>query len=208
VTATATVHLPIAPEDRARADLYALLARLYARGPDAALLAQVAAAPALLPGEGDSRLSEAWNGLRAASAAIDAESADEEYTSLFIGIGKSDLDLHASHWVVGARSERPLVRVRADLARLGLARLPDVAIYEDHLATLCEAMRVLIVGDGSRPPSPIDEQKQFFDAHLGPWIDACCNAICKHALANLYRYVAQLTQVLVAIERDAFAIDQ
>jgi len=33
---------PLAPEDRARADYYALLARLYADAPDAALLQAIA----------------------------------------------------------------------------------------------------------------------------------------------------------------------
>jgi TorA maturation chaperone TorD len=207
VAATVTVHPPIAPEDRARADLYALLARLLARAPDAELLARIAAAPALAQGEGDARLPEAWNRLRAASAAIDATTADEEYTALFIGVGKAEIDLHASHWVVGARSERPLVQVRADLSRLGLARLPHVETYEDHLAALCETMRVLVMGDGSRPPASIDEQKRFFDAHFGPWVDVCCGAISKHAVANMYRWVAELGMALVAIERDAFAID-
>jgi TorA maturation chaperone TorD len=207
VTATVTLVPPLAPEDRARADLYALLARLFARAPDAGLLAQIAAAPALAPGEGDARLPRAWNGLRAASTSLDAEAADAEYTALFIGVGKAEVDLHASHWVMGARSERPLVRVRADLARLGLARLPHVETYEDHLAALCEAMRVLVAGDGRRAPASIDEQKRFFDTHFGSWIDACCGAVSKHAVANMYRWVAELTVALVAIERDAFAID-
>jgi TorA maturation chaperone TorD len=207
VAATATVHPPLAPEDRARADLYALLARLFARAPDQGLLARIAAAPALAPGDGDARLPNAWNGLRTASARVDAEAADAEYTALFIGVGRADVDLHASHWVKGARSERPLVRVRDDLARLGLARLPQVDTYEDHLAVLCEAMRVLVAGEGSRPPASIDEQRRFFDAHFGSWIDDCCNAISKHAVANMYQWVAELTSALVAIERDAFAID-
>ena len=38
---------PLAPEDQARADFYALLARLYADPPDAALLAAIARAAPL-----------------------------------------------------------------------------------------------------------------------------------------------------------------
>ncbi len=37
------------PEDQARADFYALLARLFAAAPDAALLAAIAAAAPLAP---------------------------------------------------------------------------------------------------------------------------------------------------------------
>jgi TorA maturation chaperone TorD len=203
----AIVHPPIAPEDQARADLYALLARLYARPPDEALLARIAAVPQIADDVDSARLPRAFNALRVACAAIDARAADDEYTALFVGIGRADVDLHASHWVGRARSERPLVKVRGDLARLGLARLPHVETYEDHLAALCETMRVLVAGEGPRPPATIDVQRQFFDAHFGPWVELCCDAISKHAVANMYRWVAELTTALVAIERDAFAIE-
>ena len=44
--APVAVRMPLAPEEAARADFYALLGRLFASGPDRALLAQLAAAPA------------------------------------------------------------------------------------------------------------------------------------------------------------------
>ena len=63
------------PEDQARADFYALLARLYAAEPDAALLASIAAADELAVDEGNvegEALAEAWRTLIAASAVMDA----------------------------------------------------------------------------------------------------------------------------------------
>lgn len=204
--ATVAVHPNLAPEDRARGEFYAVLARLFARAPDAALLRLIAAAPSLMAGEGDDRLPRAWNRLRDASGVMEAEPADDEYTALFVGIGKSPVDLHASHWMGTAKSERPLVEVRADLVRLGLARLARADVYEDHLAALLETMRVLVLGVAERPPASLAQQKAFFDRHLGPWVDDCCNAINRSTVANYYRCVAELTQALVAIERDAFAI--
>jgi TorA maturation chaperone TorD len=200
------VHANLAPEDRARGEFYAVLARLFAAAPDAELLRLIAVAPEMATEDGDSALPNAWNRLRDASSVMEAEAADDEYTTLFIGVGRSEVDLHASHWIGAAKSEKPLVDMRADLARLGLSRLPDVNVYEDHLSVLLETMRVLVLGAPGRAPASIAEQHAFFDAHFTSWTDICCDAICNNSLANYYRCVAQLLKSVVAIERDAFAI--
>src|SRR6185295_12329807 len=119
----------------------------------------------------------AWNGLILASQAMDADAADQEYTDLFIGVGRSEVDLHASHWIVEAAAERPLVAVRADLARLGLGRQAGSTLYEDHLAALCETMRILIAGAGDRRPSETAVQRAFFERRIAPWVFDCCDAI-------------------------------
>jgi len=63
----------LAPEDAARADFYALLARLFAAPPDAALLAAIATAPSLRADaqrEDDAGpdICVGWDALRAAKA--------------------------------------------------------------------------------------------------------------------------------------------
>src|SRR5437899_2200265 len=65
------------PEDQARADFYALLARLFSGPPDAGLLRAIASAPPLAPSEsvagGDelaARLAAAWNALRSSRSTI------------------------------------------------------------------------------------------------------------------------------------------
>ncbi len=131
---TASLPHPLAPEDQARANFYALLARLFADAPDAALLHAIAAAaplgiavdadPGADTGEPEAAgpgLPAAWDALRAASAAIDAEAVDQEYTDLFIGVGKSEINLHASHWLVGHMMDRAAGR-GARLARPARAR--------------------------------------------------------------------------------------
>jgi TorA maturation chaperone TorD len=202
------------PEDQARADLYALLARLYADAPDAALLAAIAQAPPLAAAadaqtaeEGARGLAAAWDALRAASAALDPVAVVEEYNDLFVGVGKCEVNLHASHWLTGFMMEKPLVEVRATLAGLGLARQNGVVMLEDHLAALCETMRILIAGHGARAPAPIAEQREFFERHIAPWVFACCAAICECLVANYYGPVAQFTDKYMALERDSFAID-
>jgi TorA maturation chaperone TorD len=201
----------IAPEDQARADFYALLARLFADAPDASLLATIANAAPLAPerpatsGGGES-LAEAWDALRAASATVDADSVAQEHQALFVGVGRSAVSPHASHYLA-PESGRPLAELRATLARLGLARRSDSSTYEDHLAALLETMRVLAAGASGTAPAPIVEQRSFFERYVASWAFDCCAAIEACALANYYRRVAQFTESFLALERDSFAME-
>jgi len=205
---------PLAAEEAARAGFYALLARLYAGAPDADLLAAIAAAAPLV-GEGvpaatdgtAQELAAAWAALTAASASAAPETVGQEYDELFVGVGKSEVNLHASHWLTGFMMERPLAELRDTLARVGLARRPGVPLVEDHLSAVCETMRILVGGQGDRPPAPLAEQRSFFDRHLAPWAFSCCTAIGNCSLADYYRGVAQFTSCFLALERDSFAME-
>jgi TorA maturation chaperone TorD len=214
--AEATVALTrrLEPEDQARADFYALLARLFAAAPDAALLAAIAGAAPLAvathideTGDAAVGLARAWDGLRAASAAMDSAAATQEYNDLFVGVGTPPVNLHASHWIAGAMMQKPLADIRATLAGLGLARKPESAMVEDHFAALCETMRLLVAGDGSRPPGSIAQQREFFERHVAGWSDECCAAIDANPVANYYRPAAKFAQLFMALERDSFAIE-
>ena len=201
-----------APEDQVRADLYALLSRLYAGAPDAALLRTIADAGELPVADGQDPhggFASAWRLLGRASEAMDAGAAADEYQELFVGVGKSEVSLYASAYLP-SRGTSALAEVRASLARLGLARKPGVSMYEDHLAAVCEIMRVLIAGApgvSGAPPRSLAEQREFFGMHVGPWVFACCNAISACPIANYYRRVAEFTEIFMAIERDSFAIE-
>ena len=201
------------PEDEARANFYALLARLFREAPDAALLRAIAVAPPLAPAvsvtAGDNpafELAGAWDVLRAASEGADADAAREEYQALFIGVGRSEVSLYASHYL-GPQSGRPLAEIRASLAELGLARRPAESEFEDHLALVLETMRMLIAGDSNRPPAAISEQRRFFDRHIMTWTLKCCTAIEQSSVAIYYRSVAQLTSIFIRVEEASFAID-
>lgn len=204
VQAVAVSH-PLSPEDRGRADFYALLARLFADAPDAALLQAIGRAD---PIDGDSPFARTFNRLAAASGAMDPDAAAQEYTDLFIGVGKSEVNLHASHWLAGAMMERPLVALRADLAALELARRPDVSMLEDHLAALCETMRLLVAGHDDREPASVATQRAFFDRHIRSWVFECCTAIRESTIANYYARVAEFAEQYMALDRDALAMDE
>jgi len=212
--ATIAVDRRLDPEDQARADFYALLARLYARAPDAALLDAIAGAAPLAvathvndAGDNAVGLARAWDRLREASAVMGADAATQEYNDLFVGVGTPEVNIHASHWIAGAMMQKPLADVRAALAGLGLARKPEVAMVEDHLAALFETMRLLVAGDGRRGPEPVARQREFFERHIAGWAGDCCAAIEQNSVANYYRAAAKFTALFVALERDSFAIE-
>ena len=195
---------PIAAEDQARADVYALLGRLFTAAPDAALLRALGGAQR--QDEAAGAWPTAFNRLADASSVMDPEAAEQEYTDLFIGVGQSEVDLHASYWL-DRLSEHPLALLRADLAGLGLARRPEATLLEDHLGPLLETMRFLITGDSTRDPVNVAAQRAFFERWIGGWANRCCAAIHTHAIANYYRRVAECTECFLALERDSFAIE-
>jgi TorA maturation chaperone TorD len=198
------VALPVPPEERARADLYALFARLYSGAPDADLLRALGLA-ARLP-ESHGPWPAAWNRLADASSVMDAEAADQEYTDLFVGVGRSPVELHASHWLAH-ESNRPLAELRSVLAQLAIGRRGDATLVEDHLGALLESMRLLIGGAPGMPPAALDVQRRFFARWIDPWTTACCDAVEASSIANYYRRVAECTKVFLAIERDSFALE-
>jgi TorA maturation chaperone TorD len=177
------------------------------------LLAAVAGAPSLSPAPpGDvagtvaADLAAAWDALRVASAATPAAAAADEFHTLFVGVGRSEVSLYASHYV-GPQSGRPLAEIRAALARLGLARQPGSSEFEDHLGMLLETMRMLVAGDLERGPAPIGEQRAFFERYIAAWACDCCTAIAQSPVAIYYRTVGQFLGFFLALERTSFAMD-
>lgn len=207
--ATEATQLPVSAEDQARANFYALLGCLYATAPDPALLATLAAADELSVVATDAAardLARSWQLLTAASGAMNPAAIGEEFQDLFVGVGQSAVSLHASGYVKSTGGS-VLADLRTTLARLGLGRKEGVSLYEDHLATICETMRVLVGGAPGIEARTVAQQREFFAAYVLPWAGLCCNAIKISPIANYYRRVAEFTDCFVAIERDSFAIE-
>ena len=210
----APVFSDLSPEDQSRANLYALLSRLYAAGPDRPLLEAIGAATGLEPQSSfdrgcvsSCRFGEAWDDLRATSTTTDAAAAAQEYVDLFVGVGKCEVNLHASHWRSGFMMEKPLAELRTGLALLGITRRSDAEVVEDHLSALCETMRCLVAGHAGRSPASVDQQSRFFGKHIAPWVGRCARAIRAHPGAIYYRKVAELTECFMLIEHESFALD-
>ena len=70
----------------------------------------------------------------------DAAKVEREYFDLFIGIGRGELLPYGSYYLSGFLQERPLARLRDDLAKIGIERSEGVVEPEDHAGILCEIM--------------------------------------------------------------------
>ena len=200
------LHRPLAAEEAARADFYALLGRLFQAAPDGALLGAIAEAGAL-PSDGDAALARAWQDLVLASSAMDAEAALEEYDALFGGVGKAEISLYAGFYSGATAVEHPRVRIRADLAGLGLAPAEGTSEPEDHFAAIFDAMRVLIAGGAGRGPATVEEQRRFYEAHVRPGVSKFLAAVARAPKSNYYRRVAAVGAAFFAIETQSFQLD-
>jgi len=208
IAVAAVAPLPLAGEEQARADLYALIAHLLMAPPDAALLADLAAADPICAQAAERPLEDAWEKLVLAAAAVDAAAVADEFSALFISTGTPLLNPYGSLYVSGTMNNIPLAELRADLRRLGLGRAPGVGESEDHLGALCETMRMLVAGGPGVPRQSIAAQKRFFDRHLAPWYARCLADIASAEGANFYRLVAGFALAFLAIEAQAFALEQ
>ncbi len=189
---------PVDDVDLARAQEYALLARLLTRAPDSGLLAQI--------GElrGDATpLGVAHIELAEAAQRAETTAVEHEFFNLFIGIGRGELLPYASYYLTGFLHERPLARLREDLAGLGIARAEGVAEPEDHAGILCEIMAGLADG---RLPAPAEASRTIFEKHMAPWIGRFFADLERAEAAEFYRRLGTVGRVFMEIETEAFAL--
>jgi TorA maturation chaperone TorD len=141
--------------------------------------------------------------LAAAAAQTDAQRVEREYFDLFIGIGRGELLPYASYYLTGFLHERPLARLREDLAKLAIERAANQAEPEDHAAILCEVMAGLVSG---RFPAEPDAHRALFEKHLSPWIGRFFSDLERAESADVYRKIGTLGRVFMDIETQAFAL--
>jgi len=182
--------------DAARAQEYALLAALLTRAPDAALLTGLSKLRA-----DASPLGLAHAALAEAADKATVKSVEREFFDLFIGLGRGDLLPYGSYYLTGFLHERPLARLRDDLARIGIARSDGVVEPEDHAGILCEIMSGLA---SRRLPAPPDSDRVIFDKHMAPWIGRFFTDLENAEAAEFYKCVGALGRVYIEIEREAF----
>ena len=201
-----TLHAPptssALDEETARAELYGVLALLYYAAPSPDLLAQLRAAATEAPAAG-ALLEEPWRVLVGLARSLPDGAIAQEFDALFGGIGKPEVYLYGSHFLSGFLNEKPLARLRTDLAALGLARDDAMSETEDHVACLCEVMRYLIAGDDVAVAN-LTRQREFFTRHLLPWTLQMCEAVAAHPKARFYKSLAGFTQAFTSVESQGF----
>jgi len=189
-------------EETARAEVYGLLSALYYAPPSPELLAQLRVAVTETPAAGGF-LEEPWRALVGAARAMRDEAIQSEYDDLFGGVGKPEIFLYGSHYLSGFLNEKPLAKLRDDLAELGLARDEAMSETEDHFACLCEVMRYLIAGDDVAVAN-LAQQQKLFATHLQPWTGRMCDAIAAHPKARYYAALAEFTRAFLSVEAQGF----
>jgi len=182
--------------DVARAQEYALIAALLMRAPDAQSLAKLAT----LRGDA-SPLGLAHAALADAAGRAEVAGVEREYFNLFIGIGRGELLPYGSYYLSGFLQDRPLARLRDDLAKIGLARVEGIVEPEDHVGILCDIMSGLA---SRRLPAPPESDRMIFEKHMAPWIGRFFNDLENSQAADFYRRVGTLGRTFMDVETEAF----
>jgi TorA maturation chaperone TorD len=188
----------ILEEDRYRAQFYRLLSRLLARAPDRDLLTQLSQFDG-----NDTAIGQALDALGAAARTATPETTADEFQNLFIGIGRGELVPFASFYLTGFLNEKPLARLRQDMAIHGVERAEGVSEPEDHIASVCEIMAGFILGD-FEAPMPLAQQSEFFDRHIGCWAGRFFEDLENAKSADFYKSVGALGRAFLEIETTAF----
>jgi TorA maturation chaperone TorD len=136
--------------------------------------------------------SSIWSGTARSYSPAQIE---DEYHSLFIGIGKGEVVPYGSWYLTGYLMEQPLSDLRDDLRALGFERSADTHEPEDHAAAIFEVFSVMIADASS-----LAEQKRFFDSHMKTWLERFFADLGNARSADFYKPVAQLGAAFIKLE--------
>jgi TorA maturation chaperone TorD len=185
-------------EDILRAELYSFLAALLRVEPQDNLLASVSQ----ISGD-DTPIGKATGTLSYLAKEMDAATIRSEYVDLFIGVGRGELLPYCSYYLTGFLNEKPLANLRQDMASIGIARAENVKDPEDHIASLCDMMAGLILGNFGRPYS-LQEQATFFKKHIASWAGLFFADLEAAKSAVFYAPVGTIGRIFMDIESQAF----
>jgi TorA maturation chaperone TorD len=188
------------PEQQYRAGAYSLLAALLRNVPTQEVLDRTAGLSDIDKRTDELATSMAMLGLSAKHS--DPAAVDDEYHTLFIGLGRGEIVPYGSWYLTGFLMEKPLGELRTDLEALGFERDPAVKEPEDHVAALCEVM-ALLIQDGSS----VSTQSQFFLKHMTKWLDRFFEDLTHADSASFYQAVARFGAAFVAFERQYFGLE-
>lgn len=189
----------LSDEDRQRAKLYILLARLMYDPPDSELLQVVRD----FHGDG-SQIGSALAALGETARRLTSEAINDEYQALFVRIDQNELKPYASHALTGRFYGKPLVQLREDMERLGITRGEGLREPEDHITPLCEMMAGLILGQFATGSASLREQQSFFARYLESWAPGFFGALSDAGAADFYRDVGWLGTAFLDVERRSF----
>lgn len=184
----------IEQEQRYRASAYALLAALLRAPPEQTLLDHLVELSPESDSESD-ELSLAMAGLAGAAQKVRPADLEDEYNSLFIGLGRGEVVPYGSWYLTGYLMEQPLSDLRDDLRALGFERNPDVREPEDHVAAIFEVFSVMISDSVG-----LERQQSFYQRHMKSWVSRFFNDLGEAKSADFYRFVARFGVAFYRLE--------
>lgn len=188
----------VSEEDTVRARWYGLLAYFLARvpGQDSLHIARG------LDGD-ETPLGKSVADFAAVAHSVTLEAVNEEFHTLFYGVGRGELVPHGSFYLTGFLNEKPLAELRDDLARLGVTRAEDVKEPEDHIAALCDVMAGMIRGDFG-PACHLERQAEFFSRHMAPWVVKFFEDLEAANASTFFRPLGAVGRQFMEIEIESF----
>lgn len=181
--------------DLFRADAYGLLGALLAGPPGRALVDWLAALE--VDPERSSPMAQAWEALREAALSADPLRVAEEYQAIFIGLGNGEIMPYGSWYQTGYLMEQPLAALRSDLAGLGIEAAEGSHEPEDHVASLCQVMALLV---HPRQGYPAARQRLFHQTHLQRWVGRFFDDLQACPSADFYRAVGRFGGIFMELE--------
>ena len=189
--------LELQPEDAARAGIYGLIARLFYAAPDEGVLGQLLHSQAFE--ESQEPIALAWRELVAAGRTVFPVRLENEHTELFVGTGRAEVTPYLTHYTIKYATDNPLVELRQQLIRWGMARRENVNEPEDHIAGVCETMRFAIAVQHRSD----EEQNSFFERFIFRGGIAFCDAVIASPKAVFYHRVAVFARTFFEVEHEA-----
>ena len=190
----------VEPEDQARADLYDFLAALLAKPADASLLTRVSS----LKGDG-TPIGQSMATLGRLAGVTTSDTCEREFNTLFVGLGRGELLPYASYYLTGFLNEKPLAKLREEMAKRGIARAEGKSEPEDNIASLMEMMAGMILGRFGEV-TPLEEQRAFYDTHLAPWAKHFFTDLEGSKNSVFYAAVGTLGREFMDVEDQAFQL--
>jgi len=184
----------------ARVGIYHLLSALLASEPTEEILQSLRNIGDVDTSDG--KVAMGWELLKQSAINADQDALQDEYFSLFIGIGRGELMPFGSWYLTGFLMEKPVALLRRDLQTLGIERQEGVTESEDHIASLCDAMALLIQHNQE---IPLATQVAFYQDHIEPWAQRFFEDLQSASHANFYRSVGFFGAAFFEFESDLLA---
>lgn len=181
----------------ARIGVYGLLSALFAKEPSEETLQRLRDIGEVDTSDG--KLAMGWELMRQAALKAELDAVHDEYFSLFIGIGRGELMPFGSWYLTGFLMEKPVAVLRRDLGSLGIERQEGVSESEDHIASLCDAMALIIQHSDE---IPLHTQVAFYQDHIEPWAKRFFEDLQGAAHSHFYRAVGFFGASFIEFESD------